>query len=150
MTQKEIDNNIIKLRKIVKSRQEEIENLSNFTWKTSCSFGFSRDINSRVNIQTINDATILIELFGQLITKKTEWDQSCKVLESGSVKFIWLGYDFESWKADFKNRLGQLDINKKKKGLKDLQGRLDSLMSLDQKRAEELENIAKQIEGMSV
>lgn len=148
--QKDIDASILKLRAIVKEKQEEIDAISNFTWKTSCSLRTEIASNTTggfINIQTITDLNYLISLFGFLLQKKSEWDQSTKVLKV-KKEFRWQNYELSAWEADFKNRLGQLEITRKKKDLKDLQVRLEALMSVEQRRAEEIKEIESLLEGI--
>ena len=130
----------------VKQKQKEIERAEKPKWVTSCTIGTNPDsVQDRVNIQTVTDIDKLILLYGFLELRNKEFFVACS--ELGIKKnFKWMGYLASEWKTDIKSRVAQININTKKKELEVLEGRLDKLISTEQRRELELAEISKLLE----
>ena len=77
--------------------------------------------------------------------KESSWDNAAKELGVAPSN-NWMGSPFSAWKTDIKNRVDQININTKRKELESLEARLDKLISVEQRRELELEDIAKSLE----
>jgi hypothetical protein len=61
------------------------------------------------------------------------------------AKFEWMGFSFDQWMADFITRVEKIRISEKKQELKDLEARLDKLVSKERREELELVAIRKQL-----
>jgi hypothetical protein len=85
------------------------------------------------NINTINNPNVIVELLANLISRENNYNEAAKRLNIQS-QFTWNGYTIEQWETDFRNR--------KLKELKELENRLNSLISDDGKTSLEIDNIS--------
>lgn len=144
---KNIDDKIVELMAVLKKKQEEVktvETASKKSWNTNCAFPY-RSRNEVLNIQTATLAKLrvgLVELF------------SVKNLLAEADKFLGLevenkyeGYTWEQWQEDFKTRLAVLQLREKKDELAKLEVRLNAIVSPEQRRQMELDEITKALEA---
>jgi len=142
---KNIDERVLELFNTVRNRQREIKETEKAHWVTNCTIGKNPDnLSQRINIQTVSDADVLVDLYAFLLQSKGHWDAAANALNVTST-FKWMGFTNEQWLADFKTRMGQIALNKKKKELVTLETRLNGLITPEQRRALELEEIEKSI-----
>lgn len=123
---------------IVEQKKAEIERIKNPVFKTNLSVVHpSRTDGVRVNIN-VADEEILLSLlyaFGTLIEKN-------KVIpEKYGVPKIenWYGFKLEEWRDDIVLKIRQKNSQKQIKELKEMETKLNSLMSEDKKKDLELE-----------
>lgn len=136
------DQVVQELFEVVRTRKAEIEKTERAKWLTNCSIDHD---GRRMNLQTVNDVDILINIAGTII-------QNDKVYQSGSefllgeVKERKLnGFTSEEWLTDIKTRLEKVQLSKKKQELDALERRLDSLVSKEMREQLELEAIKKEL-----
>ena len=140
------DATVLKLIQQVKDKKKQIANSEKPKWETSCVIGTSPDsVSDRFNIQTVTDTKKLVDIYGFLTLKESSWDKAAKELGVAPSN-NWMGSSFDAWKRDIKNRVDQININTKRKELESLETRLDKLISVEQRRELELEDIAKSLE----
>ena len=138
-----IDALVLELFNNVSKKQQEIAAASERPrWETSCTIGTDSNISNNVNIQTVTDINKLVDLYALLLAKEDYYLRAAKEL---GVKVVlkWQSYTFEAWKKDFKTRINIIELNNKKAELKELENRLDKLISQDQRRELELAEIQK-------
>lgn len=116
------------------------------SWKTSCTFG--RDPASaqdRINIQTVREPRKLVEIFAFLTSQQEELKNAAQEL---GVDFdeTWQNYSINDWKDDIRTRIGQLMIEKKQKELEELDGRVNRLVSPEQRRVMELKALQQELQ----
>ncbi len=129
----------------LKEKKKEISATEKASWLTHCSFSEnSNSVDNRVNIQTITDVNKLVDIYGFILTRYSFWIQSCENLKI-SLPFRWMGYSFLNWESDIKTRISQIGLAEKRKELNILENRLDALITVDQRRVMELEDITKQL-----
>lgn len=142
---KNIDAKVLELFSKVKEKQKKIAKNERPSWKTNCSFGKNQDsVSDRINLQVITDLDRLIDAHVFLKQKLDYWLKSCETLGVKSP-LKWLGYSFQDWEDDIKYRVSQLQLNKEKKELEVLEARLNSLITVDQRREMELAEIEKEL-----
>lgn len=126
----------------LQEKKKLIEKLEKPQWKTNFSFGFDPQQSGRINLQTC-DVSSLITINGFLTEQKKLWDASCEELGLTNKPFQWQGFDIEDWKSDIKTRIAKISIDTRKKELKELETKLNSLVSPEQRRLMELDLVMK-------
>lgn len=152
MAKKSADDLVLEMMETVRKRKAEIKSLGRPNWLTTCTIGYNPDsVSDRIMIQTVTNVTKLIELYTFLLSKEQYWAQACKDMGLEQVKGasytapVYMGYSISAWKADLITRVNFLSIDQKKKELDALTAKLNSLMSLEQKREMELALIAEEL-----
>lgn len=142
---KNIDAKVLELFNKVKEKQKKIAKNEKVNWETNCSFGFNYEtVNDRINLQVTTDLVKLVDAYIFLKTKICNWQEACESL-GVKVPLKWLGYAPGDWQKDIKTRINQLQLNQERNELKVLEARLDSLITVDQRREMELEAITKEL-----
>jgi LmbE family N-acetylglucosaminyl deacetylase len=147
MEPREADQMVLDLIQKVKQRKAEIKAAQGKpNWLTTCTLGYNQDsVSDRINIQTVNKVEKIVDLYNFLLVKEEKWNQATKEL-GVDTPLVYMGYPVADWKADLKTRVNQLTIEKKKRELETLEKRLDGLVTVEQRRALELADIAKELE----
>lgn len=141
----QIDAKVLELFNKVKEKQKKVAKSERVNWETNCSFGFNYEtVNDRINLQVTTDLVKLVDAYIFLKTKIDNWKEACDSL-GVKVPLKWLGYEPSLWQKDIKTRIGQLQLNQEKKELATLETRLDSLITVDQRREMELAEIEKEL-----
>jgi len=140
----EKDKMVDQLIEVVQRKKNEIEKTEKAKWQTNCSFSFNPETNQRINIQTIGDVDTIVSMAAHLIQKMESIYKAASMLEV-EAKFEWMGFTLEQWMADFKTRVEKIQISQKKQELKDLEARLDKLVSKERREELELAAIKKQL-----
>ena len=140
----ETDKIIDQLFEIIQTKKKEIEKAEKAKWQTNCAFAYDPESGKRVNIQTVSDANTIADMLAFLIARKKAWYEAAQILKIPSNN-EWMGFTFEQWQSDFVTRVEKILISKKKQELKDLEDRLDKLVSKEKREAMELEAIKKQL-----
>lgn len=147
MNENEIDQKVANLMSIVATKKAEIAKAEKPKWETHLSFGYNEEKGSeRTNIQIITDTTKLVDILAFLLQKSEMFDKAVQKLKIPSLQFKWMGYTVDEWERDITTRIGQILLSSRKKELETLEGKLSNLLSPEQKRAIELEAIAKSLE----
>ena len=141
---KEIDQKVLDLLAKVKQKKSEIGAAERPRWETNCSFGFSEDLKDRVNIQVLSDLKDLVGIVQFLQLREVSWNGACEAL-GVTVPFKWMGQTTENWIKDVKSRVAQVEISKKRKDLELLEDRVGKLVTAEQRREIEFEELTKLI-----
>ena len=141
-----IDQKVLDLFNLLQTKKKEVEAASEKpNWKTSLSIGFIQDsVATNINIATVTDLAKLVDLHSFLLIKSDYWDKSCKQLGI-DVPFKWMGYTLNQWTFDFAARVKQINLSNKKKELAALEIRVNSLITVEQRRELELAELTKEI-----
>ncbi len=125
-----------------------VEKAEKPNWETNGSFGFSpNSLSDRVNIQEVTDTRKLIEIYAFLLERKEKYETAATALGLEN-KFTWLGFTVEEWKSDLQVRVNQINLTKKRKELKELEARVNSLLSEDLKKEMEYANVKTLLETL--
>jgi hypothetical protein len=138
------DKIVLELLQRVKQKQKEIADSERPHWETSCSVGMTDNVNDKVNIQTVTDLNKLVSLYAFLSEKEKSLVAAKREL-GVDVKLSWQGHSFADWKKDFKARIEQIGLNRKRADLRDLEARVEKLVTPEQRRQIELEAIQKEL-----
>lgn len=141
-TENQADKIVNALFEKLQEKKKQIEKIEKPQWKTNFSFGYDPSQSARINIQTC-DVAQLIEINGWLNDRNRSWDLSCEELGLSGKKFQWQGFDLAEWKHDIKVRIAKISIDAKKKELKALEEKLNTLVSPEQRRLLEIEAVSK-------
>lgn len=140
------DEKILELLNVVNAQRQEVEQLESDTkqsWRTNCLFPAVFGGMQPINIQIQTEKAIL-QLQADLMVQA---DYLTKAAEALGIKFDgkWGVYPVEDWTADFKKRIAIIKIKDKKAHLDELEERLNAIVSPEQRRQLELEEITKSL-----
>lgn len=135
------DEVINKLFAKLQEKKKQIESIERPQWRTNFSFAYNPQEAARVNIQTCG-VDQLVDILGFLLSKESAWNQASKMLELKS-DFKWQTFSMDDWLHDIKTRVAKISIDSKKKEYKQLEDKLNALVSPEQRRLMELEAISK-------
>ncbi len=141
-----IDNKVMALFNALQAKKKEVDAASEKPrWKTSCVLGYQPDnISSHTNIATITDLAKLVDYASFLLAKADYWTEANAALNV-EVDFKWMGYSLEQWISDLTARAAQINVNAKRKELAALEARVNSIISVEQRRELELAELTKLI-----
>lgn len=139
-----IDEKISSLFKVVQKKKEEValvEKEQNQSWLTNCSFkGFAQN---HTNIQTASENTIFRLTTELLMFRNTAVEANELLGTKQEIKID--NYSVDEWLQDFKKRIAKIQLASKKAELKNLEDRLNAIVSPEQRRVMELEEITKSL-----
>jgi hypothetical protein len=140
------DKIVLELLSKIDAKKQQIGEAERPSWVTNCSFGYNPEVNTRINIQTVRELETLVEIHAFLTHKYESFlNAASKLGVNEDVKFKYLGFTYEQWEVDIKMRISQLRIKIKKDELLRLEGRVNALVSPEQRRAIESEKLVKEI-----
>jgi len=148
MEDKHIDQVVLELLRKVEEKKLQIGNAERPSWITNCSFGFDPNANARINIQVVRDLDVLVGVHAFLTSKFAAFRASLAALKltEKEVPFKWLNFTYDQWVADIQTRINGLRIKAKREELDKLEGRVNALVSPEQRRAIELAKLVKEID----
>ena len=142
----ENDTIIRQLFEKLNSKKVEIQKAERPKWNTNLSFRFDEDKADHVNIAVITDVKKLVELAAFLIGKENNWKAANTALGL-KEPFKWLNRTPKEWFEDFRTRIDQIQISKKKEEFAALEAKLNMLVSPEERRRIEIEEIQKALEN---
>lgn len=145
MTTKNPDDVINALFAKLQEKKKAIEAIEKPNFKTNLTFGYNPENPTRINIHTVTDTDVLIRMLGFLMKEAELHNLAAEKLELKST-FKWQGFTLEDWMHDIKARVGKINIDAKRKEFKQLEDKLNSLVSPEQRRLMEIEAITKALE----
>lgn len=146
MANEKLDAVVLALFKKVKAKKEEISKTERPSWKSNCSLGYNPDVvTDRTNLQTCSDLEKLLDLYIFIDEKETKRTWAAGMLGIPTTG-KYMGSTFEAWKVDIQSRVNQINVSVKKKELEALEARLNSLITVDQRRELELKAIQDEME----
>lgn len=131
----ENDSRVLALKEKINEKKANIKKLV-FTPVTNCSLEFE---GTRHNLHVLKDDSLTY-----LLIKLNSMVMSMANL--GIKDFKISGYDIKEWINDIKQKLLVLTIKEEEASLKQLESKLDTLLSTDKKTQIELDNISKLLE----
>lgn len=140
-----IDEKIKELFSVLENKRKEIELAEKPRWKTHLSFRYiedSKNTSDVINLGVVKEEKTLIDMASFLILREKAWKDASSLLGS-NLKFKWLNYSAEDWLEDIKNRMVKIKIDEKKREFTLLEDKLNKLVSPEERRRIELEEISK-------
>lgn len=141
-----IDDKVLSLFNKVKDKKRKIKRTERVNWETSCSFSYDPEtgIHDRINLHVCSSLAVLTDIYAFLLSKQEKYTTAASEL-GVKTPTQWLGYSIEKWKTDLKARVSQLQLAQERQELTVLENRLDSLITVDQRRAMELDAIEEEL-----
>lgn len=145
-TTTETDKAVLELLSKVKKQKDEIAAAKKKpAWKTTCTISIaSEDVHDRINIMTVRDTKVLVDICSFLLNKQRLWAEASSVL-SLDAPDTYMGFSFADWISDLKTRAGQLELDNKKAKIEALDKRINKLVTAEQRRELELVAIQKEM-----
>ena len=131
----------------VARRKAEIAKIDKPDWKTNCSFSFIEGtVSNSVNLHVENSVKNLICIAGFLVEKQKYYNEAALLLGiTDAAAFTWQGFAVDDWMADIRARIAKIQISAKKKGLEQLESRLNAIISPELRAELELQAIANEL-----
>lgn len=140
------DQLVLELLAKVEAKKKQIGNAERPAWLTNCTFGYNTETNTRINLQTVKDVEVLVEIYGFIADKRDSFNKAANELgvwETSTFKY--LNFTLDEWKADIKTRLSQLQLKIKRDELAKLEERVNALVSPEQRRELELAKLLEEV-----
>lgn len=139
MSTTNMDQKVLDLFRAVQAKKETVAKASKPSWATSCEFGFTpSSAHDRTDIRKIKEPRKLVEMLAFLNERHDGYAKAAGEL-GVDVAFTWLGFSLSEWKEDLKTQTDILTLQAKRKELADLEAKLNTLLSPEQKRQLEFE-----------
>lgn len=143
---KNSDEVVVQLQKEIERRKSELGSVEKNSHKTNMTFSFSEKAADSINVNTITSVESLVKIYSSLKMMKEQYDNAVADLGvEDAPGFKWMGFSFEDWAFDLKNRITKLQLEKKKAKLAALEARVNSLMSTELKTRLELDKIMDEL-----
>jgi hypothetical protein len=110
------------------------------SWITNGSYRLL-NVGAPININTASVETIL-DVVADLTIQRKAREEASQILELEAPKKF-NGYSYDNWIDDCKKRLAAINIREEKKQLDDLENRLNTVLSPEERRRIEVENLLK-------
>ena len=136
-----MDEQVRQLIELVNTKENEIKKAANPTWETNCVF---KNNEITKNIRSISDIKDAIHYYKFIINDQELHTKACNDL-GVEDDYMFNGYSLKQWRNDFCNIVNNISLNSKKKSLSVLKAKLDKLVSEDERKRIELENIKKEL-----
>ena len=142
---KSIDEIVLELLNKVEEKKTQIGAAERPTWLTNCQFKYVPSVNDTVNLQTVREEEVLVDIYAFLVRKAGDFQVAAQDLKQDKVKFKYLGFTLNEWLTDIQTRLSSLSIKKQREELAKLEERVNALVSPDQRRNIELAKLVKEL-----
>jgi len=120
----------------LKAKQAEVANAERPQYLTAGLFRFStRD--EQIDIKTLRDERKLVEILAFLKDREENFAEAAEELKV-SASFTWLGFTTEEWSKDLQTRVSGLQITKRRAELKELEERVNAVMTPELRREMEM------------
>lgn len=137
-----LDKKVLDMMAKVKAKRAEIRDLAKPQWKTTCSLQLPGW--DRLNIQVETDINRLALAFGTLRLIGDGLKIAAKELDC-KIDLRWNNYGIEDWLSDIQQQVKRVGLNEEKKKLAAMETKLNTLMSPEQRRQMELEDLEKEL-----
>lgn len=139
-----VDKEVLEMLAKIKQQSEEIQKAKNTRpqWKTHCSYPL--DGTNKINIMTVKDFDSLIQVYVLLEVTQHFWENANRDLGLQTEPKV-ANFSVSDWKDDIKTRVEMLKHEAKVKKFKELDARINSLVSVEQRRVLELEALKKEL-----
>ncbi len=140
------DAKVLELFNLVRTKQKTLKTDEKFVFHTTCSFAIdpASPREMRKNLHAIQDINELAEIYGFLLRKEIDLTTVAKEL-GVEIKLNHGDFPISDWKNDIKSRIKQVNLNNELKNLRQLEKKLDALVSVEQRREMELAAIQKEL-----
>lgn len=138
----EMDKKINEALEKVRVQREEVEKAEKLfkkSWITNTAFKIGNEQTVNIKMASV-DKIVVYQAY--LLEKAHFHDLALEALSLAKTEdFKYDGFTVEEWNKDFVTRLNDIELKAKKDKLKDAESRLKKIMSEDQKRQNEFDDI---------
>lgn len=122
----------------LQAKKAEVANAERPQYITSGLFRYSESVGNTVDIMSARDERKLVEILTFLKERSEKYAEAAKEL-GVEVTFTWLGFTVEEWIKDLRTRVSILQIAKRRTELKELEARVNAVMTPELRRQMEME-----------
>ena len=138
------DERVLALFEKLQSKKAEVANAERPVYVTGGQFRYSESVGTSVDIMTVRDERKLVEILVFLKDRSERYPVACEEL-GVEAEFKWLGFTYDEWKQDLKTRVSVLQIAKRKAELKELEARVNAVMTPELRAELELKALEAEI-----
>lgn len=138
------DERVLALFEKLQSKKAEVANAERPVYVTGGQFRYSESVGTSVDIMTVRDERKLVEILVFLKDRSERYPTACEEL-GVAAEFKWLGFTYDEWKQDLKTRVSVLQIAKRKAELKELEARVNAVMTPELRAELELKALEAEI-----
>lgn len=135
---------VLALFEKLQAKKAEVANAERPVFITGGQFRYSESVGTTVDILTVRDERKLVEILVFLKDRSERYPAACEELGI-TAEFKWLGFTLEEWTKDLKTRVSTLQIAKRKAELKDLEARVNAVMTPELRADLELKALEAEI-----
>jgi hypothetical protein len=145
---KEKDQLIDQLLKKVEEKKKQIEKIKNPDFKTNLLFNVEIFGNpARMNLNTVSEEVLFSFLaYVNMLIEQSKKIESSFQLTDITFPRLWYGYTLSDWENDIILKIKQKQSLKQTKELREIEDKLNNLMSEDKKKDIELTNLKNLLE----
>ena len=122
----------------LQAKKAEVANAERPQYLTGGQFRYSESMGNSIDILTVRDERKLVEILTFLKERSEKYAEAAKEL-GVDVNFTWLGFTVEEWTTDLLTRVSILQLAKRKAELKELEERVNAIVSPELRRKMEIE-----------
>lgn len=138
------DERVLALFEKLQSKKAEVANAERPVYVTGGQFRYSESVGTSVDIMTARDERKLVEILVFLKDRSERYPAACEEL-GVTAEFKWLSFTYDEWKQDLKTRISVLQIAKRKAELKELEARVNAVMTPELRAELELKALEAEI-----
>lgn len=112
----------------LQTKKAEVANAERPQYITGGMFRYSESNGSSIDIISARDERKLVEILTFLKERSIRYAEAAEQLNV-DVSFTWLGFTVEEWLADLQTRVSVLQIAKRRSELKDLEEKINKVVS---------------------
>lgn len=132
MTDKIAKNKVPNALEVIDLKLQALKDVSDASPKTNGEFRWNPNYNNgnSIMLHYVKDISLLINIHQYIRTKDEEYKKSAEILGVKEYPvFTWLGFSFEAWDHDIKQRIAIVTTHKEKKRLLDAKRKLENFLS---------------------
>ena len=122
----------------LQAKKAEVANAERPQYLTGGQFRYSESMGNSIDILTVRDERKLVEILTFLKERSEKYTEAAKEL-GVDVNFTWLGFTVNEWTTDLLTRVSILQLAKRKAELKELEERVNAIVSPELRRKMEIE-----------
>ena len=138
------DQRVIAFFEKLTAKKAEVSNAERPVYVTGGQFRYSESVGTSIDIMTARDERKLVEILVFLKDRSERYPAACEEL-GVAAEFKWLGFTYDEWKQDLKTRVSVLQIAKRKAELKELEARVNAVMTPELRAELELKALEAEI-----
>lgn len=121
----------------LQAKKAEVANAERPQYITGGSFRYSESNGASIDIISERNEKKLVEILTFLLERSEKYAEAAEQLNV-TVDFTWLGFTVKEWFTDLKTRVSTLQIAKRRAELKELEEKINKVISPEMRREMEL------------